>query len=87
MNRLSNNSFAEETCMDSNKKRKVATLDEHEIVSKKKISRRSLLESTGLGVALGVMGVVGASMNKAHASDSKQFEGDKKPPRIDPDKD
>jgi hypothetical protein len=73
--------------MDRSKARKVATLGEDEIVSKKKISRRSLLESTGLGIALGVAGVVAASMNKAHASDSKQFEGDKKPPKIDPDKD
>jgi hypothetical protein len=40
----------------------------------------------GVGAAIGAAALV-SNARKARASDSKKFEGDKKPPRIDPDSD
>lgn len=66
-----------------------ATLKEEDIVSTKKISRRSLLASTGVGVAVGVAALVAASAKKAHAGgDAKNADNDIPTPiASDPDRD
>lgn len=58
-------------------------LRDGEIVSAKKISRRSLLASTGIGAAA----LVAASIKTAHASDAKTVDMDRPPTTSDPDRD
>ncbi len=59
-------------------------LRDGEIVSAKKISRRSLLASTGIGAAA----LVAASIKSAHAYDAKTVDTDRPTPTSsDPDKD
>ena len=61
-------------------------LRDEEIVSTKKISRRSLLASTGIGI--GAAALVAAGIKNAQAaSDAKTLDMDRPPPTSDPDKD
>ena len=62
---------------------KPRVLRDEEIVSAKKISRRSLLASTGIGAAA----LVAASIKSVHASDAKTLDRDVPPPTSDPDRD
>lgn len=66
--------------------RKLVTLTDGEIVSVKKSSRRKMLASMGVGVAAAGAALL-SSARAAKSSDPKQFETDKKPPKIDPDRD
>ena len=59
------------------------SLRDDEIVSTKKISRRSLLASTGIGAAA----LVAASIKSVHASDAKTVDMDRPPTTSDPDRD
>lgn len=58
-------------------------LSDNDMVSTKKISRRSLLASTGIGAAA----LVAASIKGAHASDAKTVDMDRPPTASDPDRD
>ena len=69
--------------MAKDKSPKAKALRDDEIVSRKKISRRSLLASTGIGAAA----LVAASINKARASDAKTVDTDRPPASSDPDRD
>lgn len=71
--------------MSSDNTPKQEPLADKEIVSAKKISRRSLLASTGigLGIAAGATAIVTASTKKASAFDKKRVDHD----RRDPDRD
>ena len=58
------------------------TLKDQDIVTTKKVSRRSLLASTGIGVAAGVGALLAAG--PASAKDQKQADmRDRTPPKID----
>ena len=67
-------------------KPKSVSLTDEEIVSAKKITRRSILASTGIGAALGAAGIAAGS-TRAHAYDAKTVDTDRPPTRSDPDKD
>jgi len=65
-----------------------STLSDDEIVSAKKISRRSLLASTGIGIVLGATALVAASAKKALATDAKTTDTDIPSANVsDPDRD
>ncbi len=74
--------------MDRDKTSKLETLSDTEIVATKKVSRRSLLASTGIGFAAGAAALA-AGAKIARASDKKT--GDMKdranpdPTRVDTD--
>ncbi len=66
-----------------------ATLKDEDIVSTRKISRRSLLAATGVGVAVGAAALVAATAKKAQAGgDAKNADNDiPTPASSDPDRD
>jgi hypothetical protein len=67
--------------MDQDSEGKPVTLSDHEIISAKKIARRSLLSSTGIGFAAGIAALA-LGAKAARASDKKT--GDMKD-RVNPD--
>ncbi len=68
--------------MVDHSERKPTVLKDKDIVTAKKVSRRSLLASAG--VAAGVAGLVVAGTQKALAKDQKQADmRDRTPPKID----
>ena len=69
--------------MSSDKSSKQESLADKEIVSAKKISRRSLLASTGIGIAAGTTAIIAASTKNAHAFDKKRVDKDKRDPDRD----
>jgi hypothetical protein len=71
--------------MTENNQAKSTTLTDEDIVAVRKSSRRKLLASMGVAVVGTATLLSGA--RKARASDPKQFETDKTPPKIDPDND
>lgn len=74
--------------MPKQKKPEQVTLKDEDILSTRKISRRSLLAATGVGVAAGAAALVATGAKKAHAGgDAKNFDGDVPPASSDPDKD
>lgn len=62
---------------------KPKSLSDKDIVSAEKISRRSLLASTGISAALGVAAAATGTSRNAFAGDAKTLDADQK----DPDKD
>jgi hypothetical protein len=69
--------------MSTDNTRTPRTIFDEEIVTTKKLSRRSMLAATGLGVAAGASAVV-AGTKPAKAKDQKKADmRDRKPPKID----
>lgn len=62
------------------------TLTDESMVTRRGMSRRSLLASTGLGAVLGAAALA-AGTNLSRASDAKTVDTDRPPTRSDPDKD
>lgn len=63
---------------------KKRTLSAQDIVTEKKLNRRSLLVSLGLGAAVGALATAVASTRKAFAGDQKEGDmQDRTPPKID----
>lgn len=69
--------------MSKHNEPKPKLLRDEEIISTKKVSRRSLLASTGIGAAA----LVAASIKVARASDAKTVDMDRPPTTSDPDRD
>ncbi len=64
------------------------TLKDEDILSTRKMSRRSLLATTGIGVAAGAAALVVTGAKKAQAGgDAKNADNDIPPPVSDPDGD
>lgn len=67
---------------------KKVSLSDADITSRRKITRRSLLASTGIGLAAGAAAIVALSAKEAQAGgDSKSVDTDVPPASSDPDKD
>lgn len=63
---------------------KKRTLSAQDIVTEKRLNRRSLLVSLGLGAAVGTLATVVAGTRKAFAGDQKEGDmQDRNPPKID----
>lgn len=63
------------------------SLSDDDIKSERKITRRSLLAATGIGLAASAAAIAASRANRAQASDAKTLDMDVPPASSDPDRD
>lgn len=66
---------------------KKVSLSDDDIKSERKITRRSLLAATGIGLAASAAAIAASRANRAQASDAKTLDMDVPPASSDPDRD